>query len=229
MRTAIYIDGYNFYYSRLKSTPYKWLDVVALFRDVILAQQSPQSSVSSIKFFTAPVKASYARHGVASEQSQTQYHRALISRYSGLIEVIQGFHIFEPTKLPVFLKGQQPNKTDRQKVWLIEEKQTDVNIALHLYRDAIRGEFDQLVICSNDSDMEPALSWIKLDAPYVTLGLVMPLAPPKDSKVKGVPNKRLTALADWVRHYVLDEELARSQLPEIVPTRKKPARKPAYW
>jgi uncharacterized LabA/DUF88 family protein len=179
MRTAIYIDGYNFYYSRLKATPFKWLDIAALFRDVILAQQCPQARVSCIKFFTAPVKASYARHGVVSEHSQTQYHRALMSRDEGLLQVIQGFHVFEPTHLPSYVEGQRPSKIDCQKVWLIEEKQTDVNIALHLYRDAIKGEFDQLVVCSNDSDMEPALSWIKSDAPHVTLGLVMPLPPPK--------------------------------------------------
>ncbi|MGV0960287.1 MAG: NYN domain-containing protein [Limnohabitans sp.] len=220
MRTAIYIDGYNFYYSRLKSTPYKWLDIVTLFRDVILAQQCPQANVSAIKFFTAPVKASYARHGVTSEHSQTQYHRALLSRYEGLLQVIQGFHVFEPSHLPSYVEGQRPSKTDCQKVWLIEEKQTDVNIALYLYRDAIRGEFDQLVICSNDSDMEPALSWIKKDAPQVALGLVMPLAPPKNPETCGVPNKRLTALADWVRHYVMDEELSRSQLQQQVQTRK---------
>jgi hypothetical protein len=63
-----------------------------------------------------------------------------------------------------------------------------VNIARHLYRDAIKGEFDQLVVCSNDSDMEPALSLIKSDAPHVTLGLVMPLPPPKSPQFRGVPN-----------------------------------------
>jgi hypothetical protein len=93
----------------------------------------------------------------------------------------------------------------------------------------MRGEFGQLVVCSNDSDMEPALAWIKKDAPHVALGLVMPLAPPKNPQMRSVPNKRLTALADWVRHYVMDEELSRSQLPQHVQTRKKPAVKPAHW
>jgi len=77
MKTAIYIDGYNFYYSRLKGTPYKWLDIVSLFRDMIALPQQPDADVVAVKFFTAPVKASYARHGTRSEQAQTQYHRAL--------------------------------------------------------------------------------------------------------------------------------------------------------
>ena len=38
-KTHIYIDGYNLYYSRLKGSPYKWLDLVALFRDQIVLKQ----------------------------------------------------------------------------------------------------------------------------------------------------------------------------------------------
>ena len=152
-RTALYIDGYNFYYSRLKGSPYKWLDLIALFRDRILLPQDPGAQLVSVKYFTSPVKAKYARHGKASEEAQTQYLRALSARHTGLIEVIQGFHIFEPSSLPVYREGENPSKADVARVWMIEEKQTDVNIALNLYRDAVRGEFDQVVVCSNDSDM----------------------------------------------------------------------------
>ena len=30
-KTAVYVDGYNLYYGRLRNSAYKWLDVVALF------------------------------------------------------------------------------------------------------------------------------------------------------------------------------------------------------
>lgn len=227
-RTTIYIDGYNLYYSRLKGTPYKWLDIAALFRDRILLPQDPGAEVIAIKYFTAPVKASYARHGEASTQAQTQYLRALQARDPGLIQVINGFHIFEPTSLPSYQVGVDPSKSDVLRVWMIEEKQTDVNIALHAYGDAVRGECDQLVICSNDSDMEPALRMIREDVPTARVGLVMPL---RDRDMAGgkVPNKRLTALAHWVRHHIRDDELAQSQLPQNVQTKKKPASKPAHW
>lgn len=227
-RTTIYIDGYNLYYSRLKGTSYKWLDIATLFRDCILLPQDPSAEVVAIKFFTAPVKASYARHGDASTQAQTQYHRALLAREPGLIHIINGFHIFEPTSLPSHEADVEPSKSRVARVWMIEEKQTDVNIALHAYRDALRGACDQLVICSNDSDLEPALRMIRDDAPAAKVGLVMPLRD-KDATSGKVPNKRLTALAHWVRHYIRDDELARSQLPQNVQTRKKPASKPAHW
>ena len=227
-KTTIYIDGYNLYYSRLKGTPFKWLDINTLFRDTILPQQDPSAQVVSIKYFTAPVKASYARHGQNSEHAQTQYLRALIAKYPDIIQIIQGFHIFQPTALPTFVPNAQPSKAQVSRIWMIEEKQTDVNIALHAYRDAARGRCDQVVICSNDSDIEPALRMIREDAPNVKIGLVMPLR--ENAKDDGkVPNKRLTPLAHWVRRYIKDEELEKSQLPLNVPTKKKPASKPAHW
>ncbi len=227
-KTTIYIDGYNLYYSRLKGTPFKWLDIATLFRDTILPQQDPSAQVVSIKYFTAPVKASYARHGQNSEHAQTQYLRALIAKYPDIIQIIQGFHIFQPTALPTFVPNAQPSKAQVSRIWMIEEKQTDVNIALHAYRDAARGRCDQVVICSNDSDIEPALRMVREDAPNVKIGLVMPLR--ENTKDDGkVPNKRLTPLAHWVRRYIKDEELEKSQLPLNVPTKKKPASKPAHW
>jgi uncharacterized LabA/DUF88 family protein len=228
LTTNIYIDGYNLYYSRLKGTAFKWLDLVALFRDEIVLQQNSQAHVKAVKFFTSPVKASYARHGQASEHAQTQYHRALQAKHADLIEIIKGFHIFQPTALPIYEEGAAPNKDQVAQVWMIEEKQTDVNIALHAYRDAVRGECDQVVICSNDSDLEPALRLIHQDAPTVIIGLVMPLREPAKNTGQ-VTNKRLTPLGHWVRHHILDEELQRSQLPQHVPTKKTPASKPLHW
>jgi uncharacterized LabA/DUF88 family protein len=227
-KTIIYIDGYNLYYSRLKGTPHKWLDVVALFRDHIVMPQNPQAQAIAVKFFTSPVKASYARHGQASEHAQTQYHRALQAKHGGLIQIIKGFHIFQPSVLPSFLPGEAASKEKLSPVWMIEEKQTDVNLALHAYRDAIRAECEQLVICSNDSDVEPALRMIRDDVPKAKIGLVMPLRA-DDAKEGKVSNKRLTPLAHWVRHHIRDDELAASQLPINVSTKKKPASKPAHW
>ncbi len=53
LRTAIYIDGYNLYYGRLRGTQYKWLDVVALFSQITRSIE-PGSQIISVKFFTAP-------------------------------------------------------------------------------------------------------------------------------------------------------------------------------
>ncbi len=226
-KTIIYIDGYNLYYSRLKNTSFKWLDVVCLFRDQLLKQQDPDAQVIAVKYFTAPVMASYARHGVTSEQAQTQYLRALKAKYE-CVEAINGFHVFEPTRLPMFVANLPANKSNLMPVWMIEEKQTDVNLSLQVYRDAVKGYCDQVVIRSNDSDVEPVLTLLALDAPDVTVGLVLPLREP-GSDSRRFSNKRLVGKAHWVRHYIRDEELENSQLPQNVPTKKKPASKPLHW
>ena len=51
MRTYIYIDGFNFYYGAVKDTPYKWLDVKALFAKIL----QPHHAILRIKYFTALV------------------------------------------------------------------------------------------------------------------------------------------------------------------------------
>jgi len=201
-RTIIYVDGYNLYYSRLRGTSYKWLDVVSLFQNQILFPQDPSANVLAVKYFTAPVKASYARHSAASVQAQNEYHRALLAKHQGLVEIVSGFHIFSATSMPTFIEGQNASKDHLSKVWMIEEKQTDVNLALQIYRDAALDLCDQQVICSNDSDMEPAINLVQQDFPKIKIGLIVPLRP-KVKSSDAVPNKRLTKNANWVRHHIL--------------------------
>ena len=71
-RTTIYIDGYNLYYSRLQGSAFKWLDMVALFRDHLIGAQDPSAVITAVKYFTSLVRANYARPGQASEEAQTQ-------------------------------------------------------------------------------------------------------------------------------------------------------------
>lgn len=227
-RTCVYVDGYNLYYSRLKGTSFKWLDLAALFADQIIPEQDPNTSIVAIKYFTAPIKASYARHGQESEHAQTQYHRALLVKHPSLIQIINGFHLLQQTHLPAVANNMPPSKDNVLKVWMIEEKQTDVNIALHAYRDASSGYCDQVVFCSNDSDLEPALQMILEDVPSAIIGLVLPLREDADAFGK-FANKRLTRRAHWVRSHIKDAELTSAQLPRIVPTKKKPATKPVHW
>ncbi len=53
-RTIVYVDGFNFYYGEVRGTPWKWLDPVALFRNVL----GRQNTLVKIKYFTARVQPS---------------------------------------------------------------------------------------------------------------------------------------------------------------------------
>lgn len=177
MRTAIYIDGYNLYYGRLRGTEYKWLDVVALFIQMARSIE-PASQVVAVKYFTAPALTKFARHGEASMRAQNDYHRALEFKYPDLFTKVLGSHVYEKdgTSLPVYLEGQPFNKTNTVKVWRLVEKKTDVNLAMSMYRDASKGSVDQLVLVSNDSDAEPVLEALREDFPSLKIGLVIPLS-----------------------------------------------------
>jgi len=51
MRTRIYVDGFNLYYGAVKGTPFKWLNLVELARQML-----PQGHIiDSVKYFTARV------------------------------------------------------------------------------------------------------------------------------------------------------------------------------
>ena len=227
MRTKVYVDCYNLYYGCLKGTGYKWLDLHKLFSDHILPSSAPPPAADliGIKFFTAPIKdqASSADDSVAC---QSKYHRALGLLRPNEIEVVQGYYAMTQTKAKI-VDAENPKKWPRDcqeiLVWKLEEKQSDVSLALHAYHDAMTGQVDQVVIVTNDTDIAPALQMIRKFT-NVRIGLVIPT---RDGV--RIPNTALDAQAHWVRSHITDEELSKSQMPRVVPGARKPAIKPDGW
>ena len=229
-RTAVYIDGYNLYYGRLRGTPYKWLDVVKLF-EFLLREQDAHSTLVRVNVFTAHALATFATHGQDSVIAQQSYIRALQAIHADRIQFTLGNHSFDRdcTLLPTYIDGQSYDRTVRSRVWKLEEKQTDVNLALAMYRDAKQGLVDQQIICSNDSDAEPALKAIREDCPEIALGVVTPIRPPNGTTRHRSISASLSRHADWTRSHIHDLELEKTQLPDKVPTKKKPILKPKHW
>lgn len=231
IRTAVYVDGYNLYYGRLRGTPFKWLDLVLLFENILSARDQNER-LERVNIFTAPALATFATHGAASVQAQSAYHRALRAKYGDRVDVVYGNHSFDKggALLPEYVAGQPYDRTRRVRVWKLEEKKTDVNLALQMYRDAARGRYERLILMSNDSDAEPALDAIRADYPHLMLGVVMPIRPPVPGAVTHRrPSGSLANLADWTIGHIADEDLANAQLPRVVSTNKKPIRKPEHW
>jgi uncharacterized LabA/DUF88 family protein len=230
-RTAVYIDGYNLYYGRLRHTAYKWLDLVTLF-DSVLRIQDPTATLDAVKLFTAPALAKFAAHGHESMKAQQSYHRALSTLHPERFSLTYGSHSFDAdgTTLPVYVAGQSFDRERKCKVWKLEEKKTDVNLAMAIYRDVAKARFEQIVICSNDSDVEPVLQAVREDYPDIMIGLVTPGSPtPDDGSGFRSISTSLSRHADWARKYIRDEELSAAQLPLRIPTRKKAIEKPSHW
>ena len=154
-RYCFYIDGFNVYYSlnTKRFQKYKWLD----YRKVAQAIVRASDSITGIFYFTTFVEwkpDSVARH--------KQYIKAL--RSVG-VETIRGR--FMQKQVRCHLCGRR-YKTR-------EEKQTDVNIALHLLCDGINDMYDRAVIVSGDTDLLPAIEAVHKVLPDKEVGVVFPL------------------------------------------------------
>lgn len=229
-RTAAYVDGYNIYYGRLRGTPHKWLDVVRLCEN-ILSLRDQNETLTKLNLFTAPALARFARHGDQSVQAQSAYHRALAALYRDRFEAVYGEHSYDRSGslLPTFIAGQPCNRDQRSRVWKLEKKKTDVNLALRMYRDARKGLYDRIILVTNDSDAEPALAAVREDFPHIMIGLVIPIKPPKNEERPRRSSGSLVKHASWVISHLTDAQLEGAHLPRKVPTNKKPIIKPEHW
>lgn len=55
-----------------------------------------------------------------------------------------------------------------------EEKETDVNIALHLLNEAYKNTYDSALIVSRDSDLKPAIAMVRKEFPQKEIIIVAP-------------------------------------------------------
>jgi hypothetical protein len=229
VRTAFFVDGYNVFYGLLAGTPYKWLNLKGLLGHVVYIE-NPQNSLISIDYFTSSVKPELATRGRASKEAQDTYVRALRSTN---VAVHYGRHQLQPAKAPRFIDRKTgASRQDKIDIWKLEEKETDVHIAISMYRAAARQaalevheRIEQLVLVSSDTDMTPALRAIREDFPDITVGVILPHRAGLNRPSPG----SLKENAHWMRRVISAEELQSHQFPDKVPTRKTPAIKPDYW
>jgi 6-hydroxy-3-succinoylpyridine 3-monooxygenase len=230
LRTRVYIDGYNLYYGCLKSSQHKWLDVQALIEHIfpsILFEQNerPVQYVfqrPAIKYFTAPILSAFAK-SQDSVSCQHQYHTALRGHLGDRLEIINGYHDAKPARAYVWEEGKAARESKMIEIWKLEEKQSDVSLALNAYSDAIRGEVDQIIAVTNDSDFVPAITMIR-EHTQVIVGLIAPTR-----QNAGKVNSELAEHAHWTRTHIRAEEFAASQLPAMVRLQNGVVHKPLSW
>jgi len=233
LRTRVYIDGYNLYYGCLKGTNYKWLDLVKLFKEKILpsitaevegAQLQLDLEQLTIKYFTAEILEKVAKDS-DSRTSQSSYLGALAKHSPDSLEIIRGnYSLIEAHAKHIDPLDPEKWPRDCQKVtiWKVEEKKSDVGLALHAFKDAILGEIDHAVIVTNDTDIQPAMEMIN-SLTKVKIGLVIPT---RDHQ--RTPNQELKDQALWVRTHITEDELKSSELPRVIPARRTYS-KPLSW
>jgi uncharacterized LabA/DUF88 family protein len=206
MKTVVYVDGFNLYYGVLRGTPFKWLDLYALFQDQVL---DPGARLAQVRYYTAPVKES-SSDDPESPRRQQRYLRALEAYRGSRIEIVQGFISRTMPRLRLVDPLRSSASATTAKVFQFTEKQTDVNLTADLISDAWHGRYEQAVVCSNDCDLVGALRAVRRDHSALTIGLVAPL---RDERYVSAD---LRKLAHW--HKTLSSaHLANAQLPARIP------------
>lgn len=230
LRTRVYIDGYNLYYGCLKRSPYKWLDPRALVECIlptILYERSGAAiryefQAPTIKYFTAPILEAFA-NSEDSTACQAHYHAALEGQLPGQLQIIKGYHDAKRARAHRWEEGKAARDCEKIEIWRLEEKQSDVALALHAYSDSIRKEVDQIIVITNDTDFAPAMRMIR-DHTATIVGVIAPIR-----CGRGIVNAEIEKHAHWTRKHILDEEFARSQLPHMVRCKSRVVHKPITW
>ena len=202
MRTIVYVDGFNLYYGTLKGTPWKWLDLVALFQRVLQGHHD----VLKVKYFTARVSGTPA--DPSKPLRQDVYLRAL-QGFRPEVEAFFGHFLRHTIEAPL----AQPTGGQRKvEVIRTEEKGSDVNLAVHLLNDAWLDTYDCAVVLSNDSDLAEAMRLVREQ-----LGKRIGLVTPGTRR----PSQQLIRHADFARR-IRANGLRRSQLPNPDPGHEHP-------
>jgi len=230
LRTRIYVDGYNFYYGCLKGSSYKWLDLEVVFSTILSTILFEVNGTAArfdllplgIKYFTAPILQKFAKTN-ESVARQTSYHAALKAHMGQSISIIEGRYDSREARAYEAIKGQKPRDSDLKDIWKLEEKESDVSLALHAFGDAIQDEVDHVVFVTNDTDLVPAMKMIRQKT-RASIGLIVPS---RENVRK--PNASLVELADWTRRNLKDEELERSQMPTPIRGNNRTIHKPVTW
>jgi 6-hydroxy-3-succinoylpyridine 3-monooxygenase len=167
----VYVDGFNLYFGILQGTP----DLKSLNLESFMDFLRPDEEVLGVRYFTALVDPQ--KHLSVSRDRQKRYLQALGS--CPKLKVIMGKYQLRE----VSCRGKC-----RQRYEVPEEKKTDVGIAVQMASDAIDGLMDRIVLVSGDSDLEPAVEWIRKRHPAIKITVYIPQDP-------GDPKKR------WIDTY----------------------------
>ncbi len=141
--SVIYVDGFNFYYGLLHQRPeLKWLNLQRLAELL-----RPDDDILKVRFFTALLDV--GQPVSEKRDRQKRLWRALGTQPK--VELVLGKFARRERDC---LVATCPY---RHKFWAMEEKQTDVNIALAMVRDIPSFKPQVVVLVSGDIDLLPAL------------------------------------------------------------------------
>lgn len=161
-RIAFLVDGFNLYHA-LDHSPtsrnpkqyqkYKWLSLTKLARAYLTASDT----IASVYYFTTLA---------TWDQTKVAKHKLFIKANEA-----EGVHVVYGE----FKRKQKRCNLCHKLFWTVEEKQTDVNIALKLFQLAVQDGYDKAIIISGDTDLLPAVKAVQATFPAKSIGVVIPI------------------------------------------------------
>ncbi|MCK6440285.1 MAG: NYN domain-containing protein, partial [Planctomycetes bacterium] len=103
MKTYVYVDMFNLYYGALKGTPYRWLNIHALCRNVL-----KKYVIARVKCYGARISA--RPDDPDAPQRQDTYFRALLT-IPGL-EIVEGQFLNKTISRPMIRDGKIVRRPD---------------------------------------------------------------------------------------------------------------------
>ena len=150
-----FVDGFNVYHAidNARLQRYKWLNYWALSEKFLRGKDR----IAGVLFFTA--------YSPWNENKRTRHKRLISANVDTGVKVVLGEFRKTTKKCGICNKEYQT----------YVEKRTDVNIAVHLFGNAQKDNYDKAVIISGDSDLIPAITSITHIFPNKQFSLVIPI------------------------------------------------------
>jgi uncharacterized LabA/DUF88 family protein len=177
---------------------YKWIDLSELAKKFI----SKNDKVEEIYYFTALA--------IWSPQKVKRHKNFIKAQEIKGTKIIYG----------EFKKRDKKCRKCKEIYQTFEEKQTDVNIAIKLFKLAIQDEYDKALIISGDSDLIPSIEAVKSTFPHKQIGVIIPI---------GRRAEQLKQTCDFYMK-MKEKHLKASMLPDIINLgNSKKLERPQSW
>lgn len=215
LKTALYIDGFNLYYSAVKGTPLRWLNPVSL-----VERAFPRNTIVSTIYCTARVSPQPGNPGQPTRQ--LFYLRALGTIPN--LKIVYGD--FRTRRVRARNANPPPATVEILKT---EEKGSDVNLAAHLLMDGFQDRYEAAIVLSGDSDLVTPIRMVRQE-------LAKPVGVLNPQRISGPgaptqprPNAGLQRAASFYQDSVTWAQLEAAQFPDTLSDAQGTFQKPADW
>jgi uncharacterized LabA/DUF88 family protein len=201
-RVVADVDGFNLYFGLKEAhgRRYHWLDLQRLVADLL----QPDQQLRAVQYFTARI-----RDDPEGGSRQSTYLDAL-ANHSPLVHITEGR----------FKERPRGCRSCGARWVVYEEKETDVNIAIAMIKDAAQDIYDTAILVSGDTDLRPVVATVKQ------------LRPDKRIVVAFPPRRHSKALMRAADAFITigHGRIHNAQLPpEIITKGGVALTRPAHW